>query len=210
MDYKNQLIQTGKLSEIGEALTSNIKESYRAGIEMSAGVKIANFLTWRGNISFSENKIKNLTETVDLYELVNNELEWLGTEEVFYKKTDISFSPDIVANSIFDFNVKGFYASLMSSYVGRQYLDNTGSKDRSLDPYFVNNLQFGYSFRTKTFKEIGLNFRVNNLFNTKYETSGWVYSYAVKDISTLDNRSKDDGLATQAGTNFMGSLTLKF
>ena len=207
MDYKDQLILTGKLSDIGEALTSNIKDSYRAGIELSAGVRVAKFMTWRGNVSFSENKIKNFTETVDIYDI---DFEWTGNQEINYDKTNISFSPDIVANSIFDFNVKDIYVSFMSSYVGRQYLDNTSCKDRSLDPYFVNNLQLGYTFKTNVFSEIGLNFRINNIFNAKYETGGWVYSYVRDGISTLNNRSKDDGLATQAGTNFMGSLVLKF
>ena len=207
MDYDNQLILTGKLSDIGEALTSNIKDSYRAGIEIMAGFRVGKFMDWNGNVSLSRNKIKNFTETVDLYD---KDFEWENTTEVFYEKTDISFSPDLVANSIFNFYVKGFTASFMSSYVGKQYLDNTSCNDRSIDPYFVNNLQIGYTFSTSVFKEIGLNFRVNNIFNHKYETSGWVYSYAVDGVSDLSNRSKDDGLATQAGTNFMGSISLKF
>ena len=207
MDYNNQLILTGKLSDIGESLTSNIKESYRAGIELMAGFRVGKFMDWNGNVSLSRNKIKNFTETVDLYDA---DEEWAGTTEVFYVKTDISFSPDIVANSVFNFYVKGFYASFMSSYVGKQYLDNTSSNDRSINPYFVNNLQVGYSFKTKVFKEVGLNFRVNNIFNEKYETSGWVYSYVVDGKTTLNNRTIEDGLATQAGINFMGSLSLKF
>lgn len=217
MDYENQLILTGKLSEIGEALTSNIKDSYRAGIELMGGVRICSWLDWRGNVAFSSNKIKNFNETVDEYETVTEPNgsqydEWTGTREINYKKTDIAMSPNVVANSIFDFHVKGFSAAFSSVYVGRQYLDNTGAKSRSLDPYFVNSLQMGYAFTPKFMKEIALGVRINNLFNTKYETNGWVYSY-INEGSGHGNDNRvvaEDGLATQAGTNVMASLTLKF
>lgn len=216
MDYKNQLILTGKLSEIGEALTSNIKDSYRMGIELMGSVRICNWLDWRGNVAFSSNKIRNFTETVDEYTLYpdgdgGTYEDWEGTREIFYKKTDIAMSPDIVANSSFDFHIGDFAASFNSVYVGRQYLDNTSSKSRSLDPYFVNNVQLGYSFYPRFMKEIALGVRVNNLFNTKYETNGWVYSYINEATGHNNgNRVVQDGKAAQAGTNVMASLTLRF
>ncbi len=209
MDYNNQLILTGKLSEIGEALTSNIKDSYRTGIELMAGVDICSWLNWSGNFTYSANKIRNFTETVDEYQ--GEDFDWKGTREVFYDKTDIALSPSIIANSIFNFHHKGFSAAFMSVYVGKQYLDNTSSDDRALAAYFVNNLQLGYSFKPRFMREIALGIRVNNLFNAEYETNGWVYSYINENTGNgVDNRLKDDGLFTQAGTNVMGSLTLKF
>ncbi|MEG0949481.1 MAG: TonB-dependent receptor [Bacteroidales bacterium] len=216
MDYKNQLILTGKLSEIGEALTSNVKDSYRMGIELMGGVRICSWLDWRGNVALSSNKIRNFVETVDIYTMYpdgeGGEYEdWADTREIHYKKTDIAMSPDVVANSSFDFHVADFTASFNSVYVGRQYLDNTSSKSRSLDPYFVNSIQLGYSFRPRFMKEIALGVRVNNLFNTKYETNGWVYSYINEETGHGDNnRIIQDGKATQAGTNVMAALTLRF
>lgn len=205
MDYNNQLILTGKISEIGEALTSNIKDSYRAGIEFTAGVKIADWISWNGNATFSRNKIKNFTETIENYdadwnpvegqEVINNEL---GT-------TNIAFSPEIIANSIFDLRWKSFSAGFISQYVGWQYLDNTSAKSRSVDPYFINSLRLGYTFKPSFMKEISLDVTINNLFNEKYETNGWVYSAMVG-----GERYTEDGFFTQAGTNAMGRVTVRF
>ena len=198
MDYENQLILTGKISEIGEQLTSNIKESYRAGMEFTAGVQFVPALRWEGNLTLSRNKIRNFTEYVDSWDTGEQEAYDLG-------ETDIAFSPDVTANSLFDFRLKGFSAAFSSSYVGRQYLDNTSSTLRSLDPYFVSNLRLGYAFRPRFVKEIMLDLCINNLFNEMYETNGWVYSYIEE-----GTRKRDTGYFVQAGTNLMTRLTLKF
>ena len=202
MDYSNQLILTGKISEIGEALTSNIKDSYRMGIELTGGVKIARWLDWSGNLTLSRNKIKNFTESIEVYDADWN---FLREDHNDLGTTDIAFSPDIIANSMFDFNLKGFSASFNSQFVGRQYIDNTSTKDRSIDPYFVNSLRVGYVFKPKFMKEIALDVTINNLFNEQYETNAWVYSAMVD-----GERYKEDGYFTQAGTNAMARVTFKF
>ena len=198
MDYNNQLILTGKISEIGEALTSNIKDSYRMGIELTGGVQITSWLNWNANVTLSQNKIKHFVEYVDNWDTGGQEISDLGT-------TNIAFSPNLIANSMFDFVYKGFIASFNSQIVGRQYIDNSSSKDRSIDPYFINSLRIGYAFQPKFMKEITLDVTINNLFNEKYETNAWVYSY-------IENgtRKKDDGYFTQAGTNAMARITFKF
>jgi iron complex outermembrane receptor protein len=197
MDYNNQLILSGKISEIGEALTTNIKDSYRAGIELTGGVGITHWLNWGGNLTLSSNKVKNFTEYVDDWDTGDQVATYLGT-------TDIAFSPNVIANSLFDFTLKAFSASFVSQYVGRQYLDNTSDKDRSIDPYFVNNLRLGYAFHPRFVKELAIDLTLNNLFNESYETSGWVYSYLLS-----GERGKEDGLFTQAGINAMVRLTVK-
>jgi iron complex outermembrane receptor protein len=198
MDYANQLVLTGKISEIGEPLTSNIKDSYRAGIELTAGLSIASWLKWNGNLTLSCNKIKNFTEYIDNWNTGEQDAIPLGT-------TDIAFSPGIIANSVFDFSWKGFSASFLSQKVGRQYLDNTSDNKRSIAPYFVNNLRIGYTFAPRFMKELSIDVSVNNLFNESYATGGWVYSY----IENGD-RLKDDGYFTQAGTHAMARLTMRF
>lgn len=205
MDYNNQLILTGKISEIGEALTSNIKDSYRMGIELTAGVKITDWLSWNGNATFSRNKIRNFTEVIENYDA-----NWSPVEgqEVLHNElgtTNIAFSPDMIGNSIFDLNWKGFSAGFISQYVGRQYMDNTSSKSRSIDSYFINSLRLGYTFTPAFMKEIALDVTVNNLFNEKYETNGWVYSAMVG-----GERYMEDGYFTQAGTNAMARVTFRF
>lgn len=198
MDYNNQLILTGRISEIGEALTSNCKDSYRTGVELTAGVKLTPWLAWRGNATFSRNKIRNFTEYVDDYDTGNQQSDYLGT-------TSIAFSPDVIANSLFDVSWKSFNASFNSQYVGRQYLDNTTSKDRSINDYFISSLRLGCVFKPRFVKELSVDLTVNNLFNEKYETNGWVYSFYSE-----GTRQKDDGYFTQAGTNVMARMSIRF
>ena len=202
MDYDNQLILNGKISEIGEPQTSNIKDSYRMGVELSLGVQLLPTLRWEGNATFSRNKINRFTEYVDTYDA-----DWNGLPQTENQlgTTDIAFSPNVIANSRFDFTQGGFSASLASGYVSRQYMDNTSARARSLDPYFVSNLRAGYAFRPAFVKEIAVDVLVNNLFNETYETNGWVWRYL------LDGQYRQDmGYFTQAGTNVMARLTLKF
>lgn len=202
MDYKDQLILTGKISEIGEALTSNIKDSYRMGIELTGGIKITSWMNWNGNLTLSRNKIKGFTENISVYDAdwnyIREDHNNLGT-------TDIAFSPDLIANSMFDFVWKGFSASFNSHFVGRQYIDNTSSRDRSIDPYFVNSLRIGYAFTPRFMKEVSIDVTINNLFNEQYETNAWVYSAIVD-----GKRYKEDGYFTQAGTHAMARVTFKF
>ena len=202
MDYDNQLILNGKISEIGEQLTSNIRDSYRAGVELTAGVQPVSALRWEGNLTLSRNKIRRFTEYVDTYDADWNERPQTAVE---LGTTDIAFSPNVTAGSLFDVRLKGFSAAFSSSYVGRQYLDNTSSRRRSLDPYFVSNLRVGYAFHPRFVREVALDVSVNNVFNEMYETTGWVWSYLLD-----GERRQDCGYFAQAGTNLMTRLTFKF
>jgi iron complex outermembrane receptor protein len=204
MKYKNQLILTGKVSEIGEALTSNIPDSYREGVELMAGINFFKWLKWNGNVTLSENKIKNFTEyDVDVYDASGN---WTGTQNNVLGKTDIAYSPTVIANSLLSFTYHDFGVALQSNYVGKQYIDNTSDNDRRLDAYFVNNLRFSYSLKLKQLKSIDFSFAVNNVFNEKYSSNGYVwYSYYEG-----DKRMNDLRYFPQAEINFMGGVSLKF
>jgi len=205
MKYKDQLILTGKASEIGELLTSNIPDSYRAGVEFTAAAKITDWLKWDANMTVSQNKIQNFTEEgVEMYDADWNLLEEkknnrLGT-------TDIAYSPNLIANSIFTFNYKNLECGFHSNYVGKQYLDNTSDDARSLDAYFVNNLNLKYTWKLNLIKSIDFNVLVSNLFNEQYETNGytWYSSYVG------GQRVNDMRYFPQAGTNVLASVTLKF
>ena len=202
MNYRDQLILNGKISEIGEPLTTNIKDSYRTGVELSLAAQIFSWLRWEGNATLSKNKIRNYTEYVDTYDADWNELPQTANE---LGTTDIAFSPNTIVNSLFDFKLKNAFATFSSTYVSRQYLDNTSDRLRSLDPYFVNNLQVGYTFYPSFIKELTVDVSVNNLFNEQYETNGWVWSYLL-----AGERRQDCGYFTQAGTHVMGRVTLRF
>ncbi len=199
MSYKNQLVVTGEINDVGSPITANVDNSYRAGIELQAAVKILQSLQWNGNATFSRNKILDFTEYVDNWDTGGQETFDLGA-------TDLAFSPDVIANSQFLFEpAEGLQFSLTSVYVGKQYIDNTSSNRRALDAWFVNNLKADYSFTTGLFDEITLHVLVNNLFNEMYESNAWVYSYILG-----GERYEMDGYFPQAGTHFMAGVDFKF
>lgn len=199
MLYKDQLIQTGKINDVGAPIMVNVKDSYRAGIELTGGLKITRNLNWDVNATFSQNKIKNFTEYVDDWDNGGQQAFNLG-------QTDLSFSPNVIVNSQLSFEpAERFNISLLSNYVGDQYIDNTSSADRKLNAWFVNNLKFDYTVKCKLFDEVKLHVMVNNLFDTKYESNAWVYSYIYG-----GERFKMDGYFPQAGTNFLAGIDFKF
>ncbi|MDL2222876.1 TonB-dependent receptor [Bacteroidales bacterium OttesenSCG-928-M11] len=204
MQYKDQLVLTGKVNEIGEGLTSNVPDSYRTGVEFMAGVEILPCLKWNGNLTFSRNKIKDYTEYIPVDD------GYSPHQEIYHGTTTISYSPDLIANSFFLFHHKNFSAGFHSNYVSKQYLDNTERKDRSISSYFVNNLRLGYNFKVKGLKEFGVNVLIENLFDTKYETNGYVWEalYTGNDGNLISYSEKY--YFPQAGINFLANITAKF
>lgn len=206
MDYKDQLVMTGKINNVGTAIQTNVPKSYREGVEISTAWQITNKLVWNANVSLSQNKIKNFTEYVDNW----NYWDDPANEPYQYEKslgtTDISFSPGVIAGSILKLSpVKNLNIAWVSKYVGRQYIDNTSSKERSLHPYWVNNLRFNYSIHLRGIKTLGFMLNLNNIFSTEYETNAWVYRYVYNGA-----RSEMNGYFPQAKFNFMGGINLKF
>ncbi len=205
MDYKDQLVLTGKLNNVGEAVMTNVDKSYRVGVELAGAYQFDKLLKWELNATISQNKIKKFTNYVD--NVIDLE-SWEMGEPVIeqYKNKDLSFSPNVIIGNQFSFTpFKNFTASLMSKYVGRQYIDNTQSKERSIDAYFVSNFNLSYKFKTKLIPEIGFNLLINNIFDEEYESSAWAYRYFGEgtDTSSL-------GYFPQAGTNFLFGVSLKF
>ena len=216
MDYNNQLVLTGKYSDTGAYLTKNVKDSYRAGVEVVAGVQIANWLRWDGNITLSQNKILNYSDWVDDWNadwndpLVN---ENGGQVQVNYGTTNISFSPNITAGSSFQFDIKGFNAILQTNYVGEQFLDNTSNAAAKLDDYCVSNLRIAYALPAKnSLKNITFSVQMNNLFNSMYVSNGGSYSYfdgTTADFSTT-NQKYIPWYYAQAGFNIHGGVSVTF
>ncbi|WP_163708602.1 TonB-dependent receptor [Mangrovibacterium lignilyticum] len=206
MLYKDQLIQTGEINDVGSAIMVNVDDSYRTGIELMGGVKITRSLKWDVNATFSQNKIKNFTEHVDNWDY------WYDTENEPYQyvndlgKSDLAFSPGVIVNSLLSLQAaKGLSISLLSNYVSDQYIDNSSDENRKLDAWFVNNLKVDYTIKGNFFKAIKLHLMVNNLFDTEYESNAWVYSYY-----TGGTRYKMDGYFPQAGINFFAGIDFKF
>ena len=199
MYYKNQLVLTGKINDVGAYTRSNIPASYRAGIELQGKIKITNWMNAAANITFSENKIKNFTEYLDDYD--NG-----GQQTKFYNNPDIAFSPSVIAGGSINFiPVKNGEINLISKYVGRQYLDNTSQKTRSLNPYYVQDIRLSYSLQNKIFKATDLILQLNNVFGKKYEPNGYSFSYIYGGSLTTENF-----YFPMAGFNFMVGVNVKF
>lgn len=204
MDYKDQFVQTGLKSDIGENLTTNIKDSYRTGIELQAGIDPTSWLTIEGNASLSKNKIKDFDEVVE---------DWdNGETTIHYDNSTLAFSPSTILNGFVTLHHKGWQAVWHTNFVSRQYLDNTENVDRSLPCYSVSNISLGYTLKPKkVMKEaiFGLNF--NNVFNRRYASSGWVYSaiYASGGHPN-DNRYYQIGFIPMAGFTMAANVTLRF
>ncbi|HNX56112.1 MAG TPA: TonB-dependent receptor [Prolixibacteraceae bacterium] len=199
MYYENQLILTGEINDVGAPIMVNADKSYRAGLELMAGYKFSDKLKWDVNVTLSQNKIKSFTEYVDDWDNGGQVANKLGT-------TDLAFSPDFIANSqVSWFATKGLNVSLQSYSISKQFIDNTSNNDRILKGYFLNNLKFTYNVPQKFAKELNLHLMVNNLFDVKYESNAWVYSYIYG-----GERFKMDGYFPQAGINFMAGLSVKF
>jgi iron complex outermembrane receptor protein len=198
MYYHDQLVLTGAINDVGAAIMVNVPESYRTGIELSAKVLIAGKLKWEPSLTISKNKIKSFTEYIDDWDT------W-GQITAEHTNTDLAFSPSVIGNSSISWSAfKEFNLSLISKLVGTQYIDNTQSSDRQLDPYFVNNLLVSYSLNPGFCREMAFSLMMNNIFNTEYESNAWVYRYSYD-----SELQKMDGYFPQAGVNFMAGITVK-
>ena len=202
MYYNDQLVLTGMINSVGEAVMTNVPFSYRRGIEISMGANIFKWLKWGFNTTLSENKILDFTQYIDSYDSAYN---LTGKVSHYLGKTDLSFSPGIILKNNLIFNpVKALYLTLSSQYVGKQYIDNSSNEERRLDPYFVNNIMIGYKMKVKPFKEIDVNLMINNIFSNKYETNAWVYPYLY-----AGQEYESNGYSPQALINFLVGITLK-
>lgn len=206
MNYHNQLILNGKLNDIGEPLSENVLSSFRAGIEVVGSAKFSENVRWDGSVTLSQNRINNFDEYVDVYD---ENWEWVGQQKNHIGYTPIAYSPSITWNNSFTVTYGRFEAKWLEQYVGKQYVDNTGSNERALDAYFVANLRFSYSLPVKHLRGIDFSLLINNLNNAKYISNAWTYSYYQGDNSGKQ-RYSDFGFYPQAGTNFLAGITVKF
>ncbi len=220
MDYKDQLVLTGQTNDIGEPLADNVAKSYRTGIELTAGIRIAEWLRWDLNATFSRNCILDYTEYIAEYDADWNDL---GTQRAVYLgETTISYSPSVIAGSLLTFTYKGFNAALQSLYVGSQYVTNSqqdGVRDAEgnytldplkLDAYFVSNLRLDYTFRLKGLKHLNAGITINNLFDAKYCSNGWGYSSLINEADGSSYRFNGMGYFPQATINVLANVTLMF
>ena len=201
MNYTDQLVLSGEIDdETGEPLRMNVGESYRFGLEIDAEFKIANSFFIKPNIALSSNKNKDF------------HYKWDG-ELVNFGDTNIAFSPEIVAGNILAYAPSSnFQVSLLSKYVGEQFMGNIDKDTSKLDSYFINDLNATYQINLESiFKSITFSALINNIFNMEYVSNGyygtWVDDYSAPPAETTYDYA---GYYPQATRNFLIGMTLKF
>ncbi|MFC5283600.1 TonB-dependent receptor [Pedobacter alpinus] len=203
MNYKDQLVLTGQINDVGAYVRSNVEDSFRNGIEVDASFVVTPKLTLAVTSAFSQNKVKNFVEFLDEYDV---NFDPIGQSSNTYTKTDIAFSPNYVGSSTIAYKpAKQFEIALISKYVSKQFLDNTSNNNRKLDAFFVNNLRLNYDVKLKGVKSLGIGLLANNIFNELYESNGYTFSYVYDGALTTENF-----YYPQAETNFLFSVNVKF
>lgn len=199
MDYRNQLILTGNLNDVGAPIRVNVDKSYRAGVELIGSYLISKKLKISGNTTFSENKINTFNEV--LFDYTNG----FDVIEISHNNSDIALSPSFIAAASIEYSIyKGMKIWLQTKYVGEQFLDNTSNSNRKLDAYTTLDGRLSYTFYPKKMKEISINFLVNNILDKKYSSNGYTFSYVFGDLIT------ENFYYPQAGTNFLVGASIKF
>ena len=203
MQYKDQLILTGKINDVGNYTRQNVKNSFRRGLEAEFNYDASKFLVVSGNVTLSENKILNFKEYVDQYDA---DFNYIGQQEIIYKKTHIALSPSIIAAAGVEIKpLKKLSIKLTEKYVGKQYLDNTSSEEKSLKSFAYTNISAHYTF--KIFKNIETDAGVSvfNLFNEMYSSNGYTYGYLYDGM-----RVNENFYYPQAGRHTMISAKFRF
>jgi|TARA_B110000263_G_C15310138_1_gene512642 iron complex outermembrane receptor protein len=214
MNYDNQLIKTGEINDVGYFTSTNIKKSFRRGIEIEGSYIINTKFSCSANLTFSQNKLDTMTQFIDNWDT--------GIQEaVKHKNTDLSFSPNITWASQLSYKINNNTSlNFVSKYVGEQYIDNTSSDDRKLDDYLISNLQLDYNFKSKIFNTAKISILINNIFDNKYVGNAWLYRFISEDFDPRDSDhyvTKDSdtrynmaGYFPQATRNYLFGLTLGF
>ncbi|ARV07486.1 TonB-dependent receptor [Polaribacter sp. SA4-10] len=203
MDYKNQLVLTGALNDVGAPIRTTSGKSYRLGLEIDADITISDKFSIKPNAAFSANKNKDFVAQID------GTLQNLG-------KTDLAFSPDVVIGNMFIYTpIENLQIAFLSKYVGKQFMSNfssTVSKNDVLDSFFTSDLNVVYEITpNKIVKSIVFSALINNLFNKEFVDRGYYGTYddtwsEANQTTTLDYA----GYYPQATRNFLIGATLKF
>ncbi|MDC6351092.1 TonB-dependent receptor [Zeaxanthinibacter sp. PT1] len=200
MQYKDQLVLTGELNDVGAPLRANVGDSYRSGLEIDASLQLADNLLWRPNLALSINRNKDFVFQRD------GQLQELGD-------TKIAYSPGVVAGSVLTYMPgENFRASVLAKYVGKQYMGNIDSEASVLDAYGTVDLNIQYTFNfDSVLKKLVLSGLVNNIFDAQYVSNGYFFTYD-DDFSNPGTITTIEGVGfyPQAGINFLLGATVQF
>ena len=200
MKYKDQLVPTGMVNDDSNALNTNVPDSYRRGVELSASWRATGWFTVGANATFSQNRIENYVDALKDSPTYGKELGDMT----------IAYSPDVIANAFLNFHHRGFEAVFHTQHVGKQYFTNNENDALSLDAYCVTNLNLAYTFRTRSARSVRLGLLINNLFNAEYESNGYGYSYMDTWSGPAPVRIDEAYYFPQAPLNVLANVTVKF
>ena len=220
MDYMDQFVLTGEIDKIGEAITRNVPDSYRLGVELEAALKPIDWFRWDVNATWSKNRVKGIT-----VQLMDGGVADLGNQP-------LAFSPNFILNNILTFSYRGAKASVQSQYVSEQYMTNTGFKSYQthddngqlvdvgmmLDGHFTTNVDLSYNFQLPKLgiKDVTVGLTLYNLFSAKFDNNGWAApaftQQGDKVIATGWGESDqyEAGFAPSAPFNMMAHLSVNF
>jgi iron complex outermembrane receptor protein len=203
MNYKDQLVLTGKINDVGNGIRINVPQSYRAGIELQGRYSFNKMIQLSANLTISQNKIKNFSDYVPQYDASFNLVK---QDTFFYSKPNLAFSPAVIGSGllqVFPFN--NTEIDLTGKYVGKQYMDNTSSETKSIRGYFVQDFRLQYTVHKLLGREIVLIAQAKNIWDKQYESNGYTYSYIY-----AQSLVKENFYYPMAGRNFMLAINMKF
>tara|TARA_B110001454_G_C12619122_1_gene392123 strand:- start:149 stop:901 length:753 start_codon:yes stop_codon:yes gene_type:complete len=202
MEYKNQLITTGELNDVGGHIRTNAKKSRRVGIEISNKIYKKKF-NISSSLTLSKNFVYDFNEILYDY---GNDFNQYNIIKKIYLKSNIAFSPEITGyNNIEYKTLKNITTSFKTKYVGKQYLDNTSNTNRSINSYLINSLDVEARLNVKGLKKLFIKFSINNIFNKMYSSNGYTFGY----YAGTDYEVRENYFYPQAGRNYMFSLNIK-
>ena len=200
MYYRDQLVLTGELDDVGNPIANNVGESYRLGLEVDAAIRFSKNLMWQPNFAVSMNK--NIDKLFEFDGVLTN-----------FGNTDLAYSPGFIAASNLVYEpLKDFRISWLSKYVGEQFMSNIEHPGSKLDAYFVNDLQLSYEIHPgKLLESVVFNGMVNNFLNAKYVSNGYFFTYDDTwtnpgEVETITGA----GFYPQAEINFLLGVSLRF
>jgi len=197
MHYKDQLVLTGKINDVGAYTRTNVPSSYRAGIELQAQYSLSKKYSTSYSVTLSQNKIKSFTEYIDDYD--NG-----GQISIEHNNTNIALSPSLITNRTFQWRPNERFALIWTTkYVSKQYLDNTQNNSKALDDYFLNDINAHWQIIDKTKWKMKIQFFINNILDIKYEPNGYTYSYIYSGATISSNN-----YFPMAGRNYWLSLII--
>lgn len=198
MHYKDQLVLTGKINDVGAYTRTNIPTSYRIGIEFTASAELSDWMNVSGNFSLSRNKVLDFKEFMDDYDNGGQKIN-------SYSSTDIAYSPNMIGGVTTNFLfLKNFELSLLSKYVSKQYLDNTQNNKRKLNAFYTQDARLTYGFSKTFLKKVNIILQANNIFNKLYEPNGYTFSYIYGGTQTTENY-----YFPMAGRNYMIGVNVR-